>query len=104
MTAPDFAAILGAVSSDGPEMLAAQVPELCAVCAGSVMAAAERERYGFWDSCPDCPTIAHLIAIGAAAWTAIAERDAAYERRENGEVANIHAIDAINAAVKAVQS
>ena len=69
MTAPDFAAILGAVSSDGPEMLAAQVPELCAVCAGSVMAAAERERYGFWDSCPDCPTIVRLLAIGAAVWT-----------------------------------
>lgn len=81
MSAPDFAAILAAegeatnagyrpATAPGSDamtvdlwphiaasQLAAKVPELCPSTPASDMS--------FHGGCPDCPTIAHLLAIGA---------------------------------------
>lgn len=86
MSAPDFAAILTDAADDVrvkcmsycyggsfnvPEavalQLATKVPELCQVCGGT----GERHyewggKAGTFDPCPDCPTIARLLAIGVA--------------------------------------
>lgn len=116
MSAPDFLSVMSVAADRAPWLLdrpfsesiseaqlAARVPELCQECAG--LASPDAAPGMVLGSCnhDHAPTIAHLLAIGAAAWMAIAERDAAYARRANGDVANIHAIDAINAAVKAVR-
>jgi len=59
VNAPDFAAIIDDWDSLRPEdLLAAKVPEAC-------QHIAEWERVpGEKDPCPDCPTIATLLAYG----------------------------------------
>ncbi len=100
MSAPDFAAILAAASEAGTDAyfatirtadrtqdggatqeqldsawqveartaLAAKVPELCQTCDGFGCSVIIEDG-----DCPDCPTIAHLLAIGAAVMTAKVE-------------------------------
>lgn len=57
MTAPDFAAVTAAAQLD------ARVPALCQTCngKGTVPGPADLPF-----TCPDCPTIGKLLAIGAA--------------------------------------
>lgn len=99
MTVPDFAAIMADAADDVrvscmaycyggsfnvPEavalQLAAKVPQLCQTCGGTQRIAAPEGRGdglpdpGWCAPCPDCPTIARLLAIGAAVMTATLER------------------------------
>lgn len=57
--------------------------------------------------CRDCTDgkidMARLIAVGAAAVAALTERDAAYTRREHGDMANWRAMDAIETALRQVR-
>ena len=57
--------------------------------------------------CPDCTDgkidMARLLAVGAAAVAALAKRNAAYQARENGDMANWRAMDAIETALRQVR-
>ena len=101
MNAPDFAAIIAGAIGHGRVQYLDRM-DASAVINTRVLELCENADTGC-PGCPDCPTIGQLLAIGAAAWNAIAERDAAYARRESLTTANILAINAISAAVKAVQ-
>jgi hypothetical protein len=47
----------------GASVLAAKVVQLCTACGGSIL----HDQVALRDiGCPDCPTIAKLLAIGAA--------------------------------------
>ncbi len=80
MSAPDFAAIIAAAALTGDALdhaghavLAAEVPELCPTCGGRGWEVCSVNKYGEPDGaaeCLDCPTIAKLLAIGAAVMSA----------------------------------
>ena len=102
MSTPDFAAILSRITAGfhGQQMphvqadalLAAKVPELCRTCGGDGLVPqchpehdAQGEDCGCpanFMPCPDCPTIATLLAIGAAVMTARMLRDSQRYRTE----------------------
>ena len=77
MTAADFATIIRPllepdhrgwkITADG--VLAAKVPELCLACKGLGCTCPGYCERTDDHVCPDCPTIAKLLAIGAAVMT-----------------------------------
>lgn len=88
MSAPDFDAIIAEAADDVrvrcmaycyggsfnmPEavalQLAAKVPKLCQACGGSGYVVESHILGENVNPCPDCPTIAKLLAIGAAVMT-----------------------------------
>lgn len=69
MSAPDFAAILFDAFMDGVPALDAKVPDLCQTCGGTKRVATPGTSVDYV-GCPDCPTIAQLLAIGAAVMSA----------------------------------
>jgi len=60
-------AILATPDEAAGSVLAAKVPELCLTCGGERDGAHGNIVAG---DCPDCPTIGHLLAIGAAVMAA----------------------------------
>jgi len=77
VSAPDFAAIIDGeindyidwdVPGNAADILAAKVPELCRECEGTGLDYSGNVNHP--TECQDCPTIAKLLAIGAAVMSA----------------------------------
>ena len=75
----DFAAIIRAAWVSHPRgdyasadaILTLPVPELCPTCVGNgwiVVGQSMGGPYGEQNQCPDCPTFAKLLTIGAEVW------------------------------------
>ena len=104
MSAPDFAAIIDAEINDWDAhanarmVLAAKVSELCRACGGGGLVPqchpehdAQGEDCGCpanFMPCPDCPTIAKLLAIGAAVMSAERRTDPTFDTGTWGTVIN----------------